>query len=55
MTNIDYEHLDYYKSFKNLETSFINFINKTPPTGKAIICLDNDNIKKILKKLKIKI
>ena len=24
VTNIDYEHLDYYKSFKNLETSFIN-------------------------------
>ncbi len=54
VTNIDYEHLDYYKSFKNLETSFINFINKTPPTGKAIICLDNENIKKILKKIKNK-
>mgnify|MGYP001468459821 CR=1 FL=1 len=54
VTNIDYEHLDYYKSYKNLENSFINFINKTPPTGKSIICLDNGNIKKILNKIKNK-
>ena len=54
VTNIDYEHLDYYKNFKNLEKSFIEFINKTPPTGKAIICIDNKNIKKILNKIKKK-
>ncbi len=54
VTNIDYEHLDYYKTYKNLENSFIEFINKTPPTGKAIICIDSLNIKKILKKIKNK-
>jgi UDP-N-acetylmuramate--alanine ligase len=54
VTNIDYEHLDYYKNYKNLENSFLEFINKTPPTGKAVICLDNDNIRKILNKIKNK-
>ncbi len=54
VTNIDHEHLDYYKNYKNLENSFLKFINKTPPTGKAIICLDNDNIKKIKSKIKNK-
>ena len=54
VTNVDYEHLDYYKKFKNLENSFVEFINKTPPTGKAIICLDNKNVRKILKKIKNK-
>ena len=54
VTNIDYEHLDFYKTYKNLEKSFIEFINKTPPTGKAIICIDNSNINKILKKIKNK-
>ena len=54
VTNIDYEHLDFYKTFKNLERSFIEFINKTPPTGKAIICVDNQNVRKILKKIKNK-
>ncbi len=54
VTNIDYEHLDFYKNYKNLEKSFIEFIKKTPPTGKAIICIDNSNIRKILKKIKNK-
>ncbi len=54
VTNIDHEHLDYYKNYKNLEKSFIEFINKTPPTGKSILCLDNYNLKKILKRIKNK-
>ncbi len=54
VTNIDNEHLDYYKNYKNLEKCFIEFINKTPTTGKSIICIDNDNIKKILNKIKNK-
>ena len=54
VTNIDYEHLDYYKNYKNLENSFVQFINKTPPTGKAILCIDSKNVKKILNKIKNK-
>ena len=37
-----------------MENSFIEFINKTPPTGKAIVCIDNNNVKKILDKVKNK-
>ena len=54
VTNIDYEHIDYYKNYKNLENSFIKFIEKTPPTGKAVVCLDNQRIKKIINKVKNK-
>ena len=54
VTNLDKEHVEYYKNFKNLENSFIKFIEKTPPTGKSIICIDNFNIKRILKKIKNK-
>jgi UDP-N-acetylmuramate--alanine ligase len=54
VTNIDHEHLDYYQSYKNLEKSFLEFINKTPPTGKSVICIDNNNIRKILNKIKNK-
>ena len=54
VTNLDYEHIDYYKNFKNLQNSFIDFIEKTPPTGKSIICIDDKNLKKILKKIKNK-
>ena len=52
VTNIDYEHIDYYKNYRSLEESFLEFINKTPPTGKSIICIDNYNIKKIFNKIK---
>ncbi len=54
VTNIDDEHLDYYKSYKNLENSFVQFMNKTPPTGKSIICIDNKNIRKIINRIKNK-
>ena len=54
VTNIDYEHMDYYKNYKNLENSFLEFINKTPPTGKSIICIDSPNVRKILSKIKNK-
>ena len=46
--------MDFYKNFNNLEKKFIKFINKTPPTGKSLICIDNKNIKKILRKIKNK-
>ena len=54
VTNIDKEHIDFYKSFKNLKSSFIKFLNKTPPIGKSFICLDDLEIKKIILKIKNK-
>jgi len=51
ITNIDQEHLDFYKTMKNLENKFISFIEKTPSFGKAFLCLDDKNIRKILKKI----
>ncbi len=54
VTNIDREHIDFYENYKNLESSFIKFINKTPPIGKCIICIDDKNIKNIKKKIKTK-
>ena len=54
VTNLDNEHLDFYKNFNNLKNAFAKFLNKTPPIGKAIICLDDPNLKNILKKIKTK-
>jgi len=41
VTNIDKEHLDYYKKMNVLQKSFQQFIEKTPSFGKAIICRDD--------------
>tara|TARA_B100001057_G_scaffold497873_1_gene603230 strand:+ start:475 stop:1872 length:1398 start_codon:yes stop_codon:yes gene_type:complete len=54
VTNLDLEHLDFYKSYENLKKAFIKFINKTPPIGKCFVCADSPDLKKILKKTKTK-
>ena len=52
VTNIDKEHLDFYKSLEVLKKNFINFIEKTPSFGKAFICLDDKNNRDVIKKIK---
>ena len=54
ITNIDHEHLDFYKSIRNLKSKFIEFIDKTPSVGKAFICLDDKILKSTLSKIKNK-
>ncbi len=52
VTNIDKEHLDYYKSLEILKKNFINFIEKTPSFGKTFICFDDQNNRDVIKKIK---
>ncbi len=54
ITNIDREHMDFYKSMDKLFERFEEFIKKVPSFGKSIICLDDINNKKLIKKIKIK-
>ena len=51
VSNIDFEHMDYYKNFNNLKNQFKLFLEKTPLFGKNIICIDDKNIKKIKTKI----
>ena len=51
VTNLDKEHIDFYKSFEKLKNSFVKFINKTPLIGKSFLCIDNSEIKKIIPKI----
>jgi len=52
ITNIDKEHIDYYKNFNNLKKSFLDFIEKTPSFGKCFVCIDNNNLKSLLLRCK---
>jgi UDP-N-acetylmuramate--alanine ligase len=52
ITNLDLEHLDYYKSKNNLIKAFTNFINNLPFYGYSILCTDDNNLKNISKKIK---
>src|SRR5580658_8426099 len=48
VTNIDREHLDHYESLDAIRDAFIEFVNKVPFYGAAIVCVDDDNVKTIL-------
>jgi len=54
VTNIDREHMDFYKSMNELKELFLEFVNKVPSFGKSFICLDDKNNAEMLKKIKIK-
>ena len=54
VTNIDREHMDFYKSMNELRNLFIKFLNKTPSFGKSFICIDDKNNIELLKNLKVK-
>jgi UDP-N-acetylmuramate--alanine ligase len=49
ITNIDYEHLDYYKEFKNIVFAFREFLNRTEEDGCVFACADDMNLNQILK------
>ena len=51
ITNIDREHMDFYKSMKDLKKYFIEFIEKVPSFGKSFICLDDKINKDLIKNL----
>ena len=54
ITNIDREHMDFYKSMDDLKKYFLNFIKKTPSFGKSFICIDDKINRELLKKIKFK-
>ena len=51
ITNIDREHMDFYKTEKDLKNYFIRFIEKAPSFGKSFICIDDKINCEILKNL----
>ena len=51
ITNIDREHMDFYKTEKDLKNYFIRFIEKVPSFGKSFICIDDNINWDILKNL----
>ncbi len=54
ITNIDREHMDYYKSMDRLLNLFGEYIDRVPSFGKSFICIDDKNNLKLKKSLKIK-
>ncbi len=52
VTNIDREHLDFYKDLDDIKTVFLEFIDRLPFYGLAVLCLDNESIQDLIPEIK---
>jgi UDP-N-acetylmuramate--alanine ligase len=48
VTNIDREHLDHYKTVERLQETFLEFINRIPFYGLAVLCADDERVRALL-------
>ena len=54
ITNIDREHMDYYKTVDDLKKYFLEFLKKTPSFGKSFICIDDKINRELIRNIKNK-
>ncbi len=54
ITNIDREHMDFYKSMNDLQNYFVEFVKKIPSFGKSFICVDDEINNELIKKIENK-
>jgi UDP-N-acetylmuramate--alanine ligase len=47
ITNIDREHLDYYRDIDDIKEAFVRFANIVPFYGVTILCIDDAHVKEI--------
>ncbi len=52
VTNIDKEHLDFYADLDAIKTVFLNFLDRIPFYGLAVLCLDNEPIQDLIPRIK---
>ncbi|MGH9662547.1 MAG: UDP-N-acetylmuramate--L-alanine ligase, partial [Bryobacteraceae bacterium] len=48
VTNIDREHLDCYATLEEIRAAFLEFVNKVPFYGAAVLCLDDEPVRSML-------
>ena len=48
ITNIDPEHLDFYTTHERLKEAFVEFAEKVPFYGLAVLCLDHPEVQALL-------
>ena len=52
VTNIDADHMDTYDhDINKLKQAFVDFTMRLPFYGKAVVCVENDNVRSILPKI----
>jgi len=49
ITNIEYDHPDVYQNIEEIKVAFAKLIQKLPSDGLLVTCIDNNNIKELIK------
>jgi UDP-N-acetylmuramate--alanine ligase len=52
ITNIDPEHLDFYGSHEAIKEAFVQFVEKVPFYGLAVLCLDHPAVQELLPRVR---
>jgi UDP-N-acetylmuramate--alanine ligase len=52
VTNIDREHLDFYKDLEDIKEVFLSFIDRIPFYGLAVLCLDNEAVQDLIPRIR---
>ena len=52
VTNIDREHMNYYRDMETLTETFLAFINRVPFYGASILCLDDPNVQALIPRVR---
>jgi UDP-N-acetylmuramate--alanine ligase len=52
VTTIDREHLDQYASLEDIQSAFLQFVNRVPFYGAAVLCIDEPNVQAIIPNVK---
>ena len=52
VTNIDREHLDHYPDLDAIKSAFLEFIDRIPFYGLAVLCLDNESVQSLIPEIK---
>lgn len=53
VTNIEDDHLDHYGSLENIKAAFRAFLGSLPGHGRAVVCLDDPNIREVIAGLNV--
>ena len=51
VTTLDEEHMDFYLTMENMKSTFLQFLNRIPFYGAAILCMDDANLQSLLPRI----
>src|SRR5262245_18315758 len=51
VTNIDPEHLDYFGDMEKVKAAYLQFVQRVPFYGLAVLCIDNVNVRALVPRM----